>query len=88
MKKIFIPILLFIFALFLLYIYLGNIGKELIVGTAPTLHPFTYLGGEHRNEVVGFDIELAKAIAKERGQKLKIEVMYFEQLLLRLQMAI
>ncbi len=59
----------------------NRMNKELLVGTAPTLPPFTYVGGEHNSEVVGFDIELAKAIAKDRGEKLNLRVMYFNELL-------
>ncbi len=81
MRKIYIPIILMVVVIFVVFIYFSRLQKELIVGTAPTLPPFTYIGGEHGSEVVGFDIELAKAIAKERGQNLKIQVFYFQDLI-------
>ena len=50
----------------------------LIMGTNAGFKPFEYKEGEN---VVGFDVDLAKEIAKELGKELKIEDMAFDGLL-------
>ncbi len=46
--------------------------KELVVGINPNFPPFVYLGGVSGYEIVGFDIEIAKEIAKDQGKELKL----------------
>ena len=50
----------------------------LVMGTNATFKPFEYKEG---GQVVGFDIDLAREIAKELGAELKIEDMSFDGLL-------
>lgn len=62
---------------------LGGCGKkdELVMGTNAAFPPFEYIGGANGDEVVGFDVEIAKAIAKKAGKTLRIEDMEFDTLL-------
>ncbi len=53
----------------------------LILATNTTFPPFAYLGGESGQEIVGFDIELAKEIAADLGKTLKIQTMLWEEIL-------
>ncbi len=86
LKKAIVPISVLILALFLVCMYLNSKrSDDLVVGTAPTMAPFTYLGGDHGNEIMGFDIEFANEIAKDNGKDLKIQFMYFPQLVEGLQ---
>ena len=55
--------------------------KVLVVGTSAEFPPFETLGGKDGTEVVGFDVEVAKAIAAKAGLPLKIETMPFDRLL-------
>lgn len=55
----------------------GN-SDVLVMGTNATFKPFEYKDG---NEVVGFDVDLAREIAKDMGKELKIEDMSFDGLL-------
>mgnify|MGYP000847347849 FL=1 len=50
----------------------------LVMGTNATFKPFEYKEG---GQVVGFDIDLAREIAKDLGAELKIEDMSFDGLL-------
>lgn len=59
--------------------------KNLVIGTAPTMAPFTYLGGDSSNKIMGFDIEFAYEIAKDKGREPQIKFMYFNQLVEALQ---
>ncbi len=78
-KKIFIVAVL---AVIIAMIFIQHIGKnELILGVNPTFPPFEYIDGEQGNEVVGFDIEIAKIIAKNYKKNLKIESMGFYELI-------
>lgn len=81
MRKIFIPIIILIVVLLVSYIYFNRGSKELIVGTAPTLPPFTYIAGEDGSDVVGFDIELARTFAKGGSKDMQLQVMFFQDLL-------
>lgn len=76
MMKFFISLLL---VMFVLSCSNKTQDKEIILGTAPILPPFTY--HNDNNEVVGFDIEIATKIAEELNRELKIEVMPFSDLL-------
>ena len=53
----------------------------IVMGTNATFPPFEYIGGESGDEVVGFDVEIAKEIAKDLGKELRIEDMEFDTLL-------
>ncbi len=55
--------------------------KILIVGTNPGFPPFAYMGGDNGNEVVGFDMDIIEAIAKDAGKKVEFKIMNFENLI-------
>ena len=55
--------------------------KYLVMGTNAEFPPFETRGGEKGADVVGFDVEVAKAIAAKVGLPLKIEDMKFDSLL-------
>ncbi len=59
--------------------------KSLVVGTNPTFPPFGYIGGQAGDEVLGFDIELAKIVAKNYKRNMQIEIMNFSELIPALQ---
>ena len=59
----------------------GGFGKSndvLVMGTNAGFKPFEYKQG---NEIVGFDVDLAKEIARSVNKELKIEDMAFDGLL-------
>lgn len=59
----------------------GVIGSKtdvLVMGTNAGFKPFEYIDN---NEIVGFDVDLAREIAKSMGKELKIEDMSFDGLL-------
>ncbi len=66
-----------------LLLLLGGCGKkdQLVMGTNAAFPPFEYIGGADGDEVVGFDIEIARAIAKNAGKELRVEDMEFDTLL-------
>ncbi len=53
---------------------------ELIIGTSGKAFPFTYKD-KKTGELMGIDILIAKALAKEMGVKAKFKVMDFDKLL-------
>jgi polar amino acid transport system substrate-binding protein len=53
--------------------------KPLVMGTESTFPPYEFRN--EKNEVVGFDIDLANAIAQKLGRELKIEDMAFDALI-------
>lgn len=55
---------------------------ELVIGTDPGFKPFEYKDGQN---VVGFDIDLARNLALDQNKTLRIEEMAFDSLLLALQ---
>jgi polar amino acid transport system substrate-binding protein len=55
--------------------------KYLVMGTNAEFPPFETRGGADGSEVVGFDVEVAKAIAAKVGLPLKVEDMKFDSLL-------
>jgi arginine/lysine/histidine transporter system substrate-binding protein len=55
--------------------------KYLVMGTNAEFPPFETRGGANGSDVVGFDVEVAKAIAAKVGLPLKIEEMKFDSLL-------
>lgn len=54
----------------------------LIVGTEPGFAPYEYMNG---NEIVGIDMDIAKAIADSMGKKLEVKSMDFDGALLAVQ---
>lgn len=52
----------------------SGLSGELVMGTNAMFEPFEY---RKNNEVVGFDVEMGKQIAKDMGKKLKVEDMDF-----------
>ncbi len=90
MKKIIIVLIavpLVLILTFFIYNARGIFFKNenLVIGTAPTMPPFTYLGGDNGNEIMGFDIDFAYEIAKDKGRAPQIKFMYFSQLVEALQ---
>ncbi len=55
--------------------------EALRMGTNASFPPFEFIGGESGDEVVGFDIEIAKEIAGDLGMELVVEDMEFDTLL-------
>ncbi len=53
--------------------------KPLVMGTESTFPPYEFRND--KNEIVGFDVDLANAIAKKMGRELKIEDMAFDSLI-------
>lgn len=54
-------------------------GGTLRFGTAPITEPFSFFNADQ--EIVGFDVELAMYVAKERGMQLEIVNLQFGELL-------
>ncbi|WP_420805029.1 ABC transporter substrate-binding protein/permease [Lacticaseibacillus brantae] len=58
----------------------------LVMGTSPDYAPYEFIiNKDGKNEVVGMDVEVGKAIAKKMGVKLEIKQMDFDSLLVALQ---
>src|SRR5690349_15605979 len=57
--------------------------EVLIFGTDPTYRPLAFY--DEANALVGFDVDLAEAIAKQMNVKFKIEAMAFDGLIPALQ---
>lgn len=53
-------------------------GNKLIMGTNAEFEPFEYREG---GEIVGFDVDMAKEIAKDQAKELQIEDMNFDSLI-------
>ncbi|ABV88710.1 basic amino acid ABC transporter substrate-binding protein [Shewanella pealeana] len=62
----------------------GKSDDVLVVGTNASFPPFEYVGGASGDEIMGFDIDLAKQIAKDAGKTLKVENMNFDSLIVAL----
>jgi arginine/lysine/histidine transporter system substrate-binding protein len=56
---------------------------KIVLGTSPDYPPYEFINS--KKEIVGFDIEIAKQIAKDLGVKLEIKDMEFKGLLAALQ---
>ncbi|MCG9757309.1 basic amino acid ABC transporter substrate-binding protein [Shewanella insulae] len=66
---------------------LSGCGKEqdyLVVGTNAAFPPFEYVGGVSGDQVMGFDIDLARKVAEDAGKTLKVENMKFDSLIVAL----
>ena len=55
--------------------------KVLVMGTSADYAPFEFIDTEKGDEIIGFDVELAKAVTKELGYELKIVDMDFNALI-------
>ncbi|ABV38364.1 extracellular solute-binding protein, family 3 [Shewanella sediminis HAW-EB3] len=62
----------------------GKSDDVLVVGTNASFPPFEYVGGVSGDEIKGFDIDLARQIAKDAGKTLKVENMKFDSLIVAL----
>ncbi|WP_394147442.1 basic amino acid ABC transporter substrate-binding protein [Shewanella atlantica] len=62
----------------------GKSDDVLVVGTNAAFPPFEYVGGVSGDEIKGFDIDLARQIAKDAGKTLKVENMKFDSLIVAL----
>ncbi|MCL1146326.1 basic amino acid ABC transporter substrate-binding protein [Shewanella marinintestina] len=62
----------------------GKSDDVLVVGTNASFPPFEYVGGVSGDEIKGFDIDLARQIAKDAGKSLKVENMNFDSLIVAL----
>lgn len=82
MKKILVLLLM---SIFLLACSEKKESNTLVMGTNPTFPPFEYTGGVRGDKIVGFDVEIAKIIAKNYGKTLVIEDMDFDGLIPALQ---
>lgn len=79
MKKIII-LLTALFALLSFSLFAQN-GKTLVLGTSANFPPFEYLSGKDGEQIVGFDVALAYAIAEKAKLTLKIVDMDFDALI-------
>lgn len=78
-KTIFIALGLAILLLFQHYYYqVKKDDQELIVGTNAEFPPFTFRSGQ---EIIGFDIDVAKEVAIRMGREISFKDMPFEALL-------
>ncbi len=73
---------LFILSSVALAVSCGGGSKSLVVGTNAEFPPFEYLEG---SEIVGFDIDLIKAVAEQMGTNITIENLSWDGLLPALQ---
>ncbi|HCI30062.1 MAG TPA: basic amino acid ABC transporter substrate-binding protein, partial [Fervidobacterium sp.] len=56
---------------------------KLIIGTEPTFPPFEFV--DEKNQVVGFDIDIANELAKRLGVKVEVVSLPFDSLIPALQ---
>ncbi|GGF93623.1 transporter substrate-binding domain-containing protein [Paenibacillus abyssi] len=59
--------------------------KVLVMGTSPDYPPYESVDAKNNGEIVGFDIDIAKAVADKLGYELKIQGMDFNGLIAALQ---
>ncbi|MDG4655634.1 transporter substrate-binding domain-containing protein [Ectobacillus antri] len=55
--------------------------KVLVMGTSADYKPYEYIDSAKSDEIIGFDVDIAKYIAKELGYEIKIKDMDFTGLL-------
>ncbi|WP_053367058.1 transporter substrate-binding domain-containing protein [Bacillus sp. FJAT-27245] len=58
----------------------GEDKKTLIMGTSADYPPFEYIETEKSNEIIGFDVDLAKALASKLGYDVQVKDMDFNGL--------
>lgn len=61
----------------------GKKSDKLVIGTSADFPPYEFhiTNADGKDEIVGFDIEIAKEIAKDMGKELEIKDMLFDSLL-------
>jgi ABC-type amino acid transport substrate-binding protein len=59
--------------------------KVLVMGTSPDYPPYESVDAKNNGEIVGFDIDIAKAVAAKLGYELKVQNMDFNGLIAALQ---
>ncbi|BBH23471.1 ABC transporter substrate-binding protein [Paenibacillus baekrokdamisoli] len=59
--------------------------KVLILGTSPDYPPYENVDAKNNGDIIGFDIDIARAIATKLGYELKIQSMDFNGLIAALQ---
>lgn len=59
--------------------------KVLVMGTSADYPPFEYIDTATSDEIIGFDVDLAKMIGEELGYEIKVENMDFNSLIPALQ---
>ncbi len=79
MKKLLLILLPLVASLLLLSC--SDKKEPLVFATHDIAPPFAYIDSENSNELVGFDIEIAKIIAKDLDRELKIRTMSFDELI-------
>lgn len=62
-----------------------NKEKVLVMGTAADYAPFEYIDAKVSDEIIGFDIDLAKAVMKKLGYQVQVKDMEFSSLIPALQ---
>ncbi len=85
MKKILVMLLTVLLVFSVFSQTLSQIQKrgKLIVGTEPTFPPFEFV--DEKNQIVGFDIDIAQELAKRLNVKLEIVSLPFDSLIPALQ---
>ncbi|NHN32493.1 transporter substrate-binding domain-containing protein [Paenibacillus agricola] len=63
----------------------GGNKKVLIMGTSPDYPPYESVDAKNNGEIVGFDIDIAKAVSAKMGYELQIQSMDFNGLIAALQ---
>ncbi|MGX9134669.1 transporter substrate-binding domain-containing protein [Rummeliibacillus sp. JY-2-4R] len=59
--------------------------KVLVMGTAADYAPFEYIDAKVSDDIIGFDVDLAKAVTDKMGYKLQVKDMEFNSLIPALQ---
>ena len=55
--------------------------KVLVMGTAADYAPFEYIDAKVSDDIIGFDVDLAKAVTDKMGYKLQVKDMEFNSLI-------
>ena len=55
--------------------------KVLVMGTSADFAPFEYIDPTKSNDIIGFDVDLAKAVTEKMGYQLKVQDMEFNSLI-------
>ncbi len=75
-----LPVAIIMLAICITQLVQRNV-RGLIIGTSPVVPPFTYIGGENGDELMGFDIKLIEEIAKDLKRNFTVKVMFLDDLL-------
>ncbi|WP_448379149.1 basic amino acid ABC transporter substrate-binding protein [Fervidobacterium sp.] len=84
MKRVAVLVLLITMVIFVTLSFAQSLTEikkrgKLIVGTEPTFPPFEFV--DEKNQVVGFDIDIANELAKRLGVKLEVVNLPFDSLI-------